>query len=1251
MSRQWTEEQRAAIQGREEHLLVSAAAGSGKTAVLVERIIRLTTDPEEPLDIDRLLVVTFTNAAAGEMRQRMGERLADLLRQQPGNRLLQRQLSLLNMAAVTTLHSFCLDLLRQHFQHLDLDPAFRVADESEGKMLQADVMEGVFEAGYTDGHSEFLHLVDRYGGERSDSRLQQLVYSLYFFSRSQPDPAGWLRAAVAALRQEEPSLDGFPWSVGLRQHIRRQLAGAVAQLEKARQAAGQPGGPSGYLPLLEKELVQLRGLSAGPEKPWDVLAEQINGLEWGRLPRCSADVDDQIKVLATRYRDGAKKTVRKISGQFFSRSAAQHLADLDRAAFDLQALVELTLQFEQSFRQAKLQRGLVDFNDLEHYALRLLEDPEAGVAAALRERFCAVLVDEYQDINQVQETILEKVSGNRFMVGDVKQSIYRFRQAEPGLFLKKYREFHPAEGAACRKISLAKNFRSRPEVIDGVNFVFRQLMTPVLGEIGYDGAAELVCGRGGSSEGQGREGTAIELHLLERTVTGSAGEEDFPEREEPGPAMADAESDSGDSDSMADDQEGEYSEADLTVAQREAQLTAGRIRQLMDPAQPFRIGDGDACRPVRYRDMVILLRAAKGWAETFSQELQLAGIPVYADSAGGYFEAAEVENMLSLLRIVDNPRQDIFLAGVLRSPLADFTLEDLTRLRLHSQGGDLFQALLDWPEETTELASKVQGFLARLEDWRTQARRGRLADLIWAVYRDTGYFAFVGAMPGGGQRQANLRALYDRARQYEATSFRGLFRFLRFIDRLRGGGSDLGTARSLGENEDVVRIISVHKSKGLEFPVVFLPGLGKKFNFQDLSGDLLLHRDLGIGSDVADMETRVVWPAISKLAIRSRLEMESLAEEMRIFYVAMTRARDKLVLIGSGKNLSRQAGGWADSLSAHQWYLPDFQLAGDRTWLDWLGRCLIRHRDGRLLRQLAGVGEDPLDNPGCNREFADFPGCWQVSLCPAGAQPLLETRIPPDMAGADLAALAEKGETVPVSGRWTGEVNRRMGWTYPGAVYLHKAAKVSVTRLAREAAAEEAVPPTGGEAAALPIRRPLFLQEKKGLNAAERGTALHLAMQHLDFQAAVDPGQIQDQLAAMVRRQVLSPQQAAAVPLPAVQSFLNSPLGHRLRLATACRREVPFTLALEGAEVYPDLPAGPEKVLVQGVIDLLFQEGEGWVIVDYKTGHDGRPDGDLKQEFTAQLELYARAVATIWGIPVREKYLYLFADCRLLQLD
>lgn len=1298
----WTPEQKRAIEERGCRLLVSAAAGSGKTAVLVERIIRLITDPGQPVDVDRLLVVTFTNAAAAEMRQRIAAALTAALNRRPDSGHLARQLILLNRAAITTIHSFCLDLLRQHFFRLDLDPAFRVADETEAFLLQQEVLDRLFEDLYhrSSGNDAFTALVDNYGGERSDESLRQLVLQVYQFARSHPWPEAWLESMAGAFARPETArqaaapqtavLEDLPWYPHLIAGIRIELEAAHSQIRQALAAAAAPNGPEKYRIRLEDDLRLVEDLLTACNRSWDELVRTIQEADFSRLPNCPATVDSQVRELVRDLRDGAKQRIRKLKDTLCARPATEHLDDLRQIAPLVRGLVDLVLAFAEAYRKAKAAQALVDFSDLEHLGLKLLLDPESSptslkpspTAFMLREQFHEVLVDEYQDINTTQETIIRLVSRpedqdpNLFLVGDVKQSIYRFRLADPGLFLEKYRTFPVRAEGQNRKINLTHNFRSRPEIIAAVNFLFRQIMTPTVGEIAYDREAELTAGATPPQSPPGTAvGGAIELHLLDRSGGFAAcGNNGQPMAIMPGTEMSadqtppvsgdDADNHSGPDlpAGFEDDPETVRMEARL-VARRIRELVAGKEGQAGPELMVFdrNLAEGGGYRPVAYRDIVVLLRTVRGWANIFLEEFQAAGIPAYAELGTGYFAATEVETMLSLLAVVDNPRQDIPLAAVLRSPLVGVTAAEMAEIRLTCPGGDFYDAVVtaatgsDRESGNTGeplspgLAGKLSRFLAQLDEWRTAARHGTLTDLIWRIYRDTGYYDYAGAMPGGAQRQANLRALHDRARDFEATSLRGLLRFLRFIARLREGGGDLGTAGTLGENEDVVRVMSIHKSKGLEFPVVIVAGLGKEFNLQDLNRSVLLHKDLGLGPDLIDRSRSLAYPTLAKLAIKQKLKLETLAEEMRILYVALTRAREKLLLFGNSANLERDLNRWRQTAGVSGWSLPDYCLASARNSLDWLFPALLRHRQGSLLQPPGWTG-DPV--------IAADNSDWQLFIHSPGELPAPATHSG-RTGDPHLWQAVRNLEAVVVGGeerqREREIVRGRLTWVYPGERLVSKPAKITVTELKgrdSDRDTDSAVPVFRERV----YPRPRFLQEETGLSAAEAGTALHLVMRHLDFRKVETVVQIRSQVERMVQSEILTPAQGNAVDLEAIAAFFTQPLGRRLLAAREVRRELPFTLAVPAAELYPELrenegslEAGAaavetEAVVIQGTIDCLIDEGEGGlVLLDFKT--DRVKPGELetvRERYQLQLDLYARAVETILKRPVREKYLYLF---------
>lgn len=1349
----WTDEQWRAIAAAGNNILVAAAAGSGKTAVLVERIIRTITDDVQPVDVDRLLVVTFTNAAAGEMRQRIGEALARELEKHPDSRHLRRQLSLLNRASISTMHSFCTSVVRQYYYRLNVDPHFRIADEVESELLQDEVLEALLEDEYgREDNGPFFDLVDRFGSDRSDVPVQQLIRKLYAFSRSHPFPEQWLDGLADMYHVPEGGrLDDLPWMPPLVEEVRLAAADAARTLQKALALAQRPGGPAAYVEPLQAELAALEHIAAC--RSWEALQEAFQALTFSRLPSVrKGTADEQVKAQVQQLRNDVKKRMDACRQQWFGTSPQERVEQLRALAPVVKTLVRLVREFGRRYDEAKKAKGLLDFNDLEHLCLRVLrrEDAPPGslapseAALAFREQFVEVLVDEYQDTNLVQEAILRLVSrgDNLFMVGDVKQSIYGFRLAEPGLFLAKYKAFTPDGSGEGLRIDLSRNFRSRVPVLAGTNFVFRQLMDEAVGELDYDDAAALKPG----AVYPEAEDTAVELVVLDRQEGENAEEaaggseggletEGRPGRGNGGDGDPEAE---GDADAWTETEE-------LAAAQLEGRWLARQIRTLIEQSFPVYDRRLGAMRPVTYRDMVILLRTLAA-APVLLEELKAHGIPVYAELPGGYFEAVEVSTMLSLLKVIDNPDQDIPLAAVLRSPIVGLREDELAAIRLHAPKARFWEAVQEAARTLPEsrVREKVRRFCQQLARWRDQARQGALSELIWQLYRETGYLDFVGGLPGGKQRQANLRALYDRARAYEATSFRGLFRFLRFVERMQDRGDDLGVARALGEQEDVVRLMTIHKSKGLEFPVVFVAGLGKPFNRQDLRENVLLHKDLGAGCRFIDAERRISLPSLPWLAVRHRLQRAQAAEEMRILYVAMTRAKEKLYLVGTVKDGKKAREKWAEVAQAAEdgWNLPALARLRAASFLDWLGPAVARHCQGGPLRNgVDGVNRVdeagatggssifgvPEGTRGFDTAVADDPSLWRVHLVPAAQ--LKETAALSEGQEAQLLAAVSAGRPVAVEAAEAAEVARRLDWRYPHEAATLVRSKWSVSEWKRR---QEQVP---DEAAAVPLivspqafRRPRFVQQQRTLTPTEKGSAVHLVMQLLPLNRSWDEAALREELQRLVDGEWLSPEEAAAVSVEAILRFFDSPIGRRLSQAPWVRREVPFSLAVPAAEVQawrasgtavgesqfpangvgrPDgrhgavewlsdgnggagerlvwekawasvpssggasregspgpgtagsgeAPMADDVVLLQGVIDCLFRDEQGLVLLDYKTDTIYGPFADfaaaepvLRQRYTVQLQLYARAVEAVWETPVDEKILYFFDGGHVLRI-
>lgn len=1240
----WTDEQLQAINIRQANVLVSAAAGAGKTAVLVERLISRITDKNEPIGVDRILVVTFTNAAASEMKERIGSALMACRQADPDNPYLEKQLLLLNKASISTLHSFCLELIRQNYFKLELprgltlDPGFRVGDETETALLKLDVIEDIFEEKYSKEEPLFLELVECYGGKKDDQGLQNLVSKLYSFSRSQRDPAAWLAHTADIFSGKDQDNNTAAYYGILLQSVSGRLEDALTRLQESARLAALPGGPLVYEKTLYDEINGLKEIIRSRDKGWQHVASSLQEYRFNSLKPCRGEVDRDLKEQAQALRNEAKKIIEDIRREYLVRAHDDMEKDMRKMAPLMGYLCSLVAEYAMAYLAAKLEKNIIDFNDIEHLALDLLTSEEDGrmvpsqLAAKIQEHYAEVLVDEYQDINGVQEAILQMVSRqnrdqpNMFMVGDVKQSIYGFRLADPGLFLGKYLAYSPDSAARETLIMLAKNFRSRPLILSGVNFIFRQLMTQRLGGLVYDDKAFLVCGASYppllSPEEQGFENFPVEVHLLDKQAeTGGEATES---------------SDAGTEEDGSGDQE------ELDALQEEARIAGRRIQELLG-AKIWDRAKGEY-RPASYRDMVVLLRSTKGTAEVFLEEFRKMGLPAYADVSGGYLAAMEIRLMLALLQIIDNPRQDLPLAAVLRSPMAGFTSSELASIRRLRPRGDFYDALrLAARKEKGELGGRVLRFLDRLQGWRTYSRRHSLTDLLWLLYRETGYYTYVGALPGGRQRQANLRVLQERARQYEQTTLRGLFKFLRFLDKLEENKGDLGIARALGEKEDVIRIMSVHKSKGLEFPIVIVAGLGKKINFQDLRDDVLVDKDLGLGPQWADLELRLKYPTLARLAVRDKLKIDTLAEESRILYVAMTRAKEALILIGTVKNLDRKLVRWRTALFHNEWELSPGLADGAGSYLDWLVPALLRHRDGQPLRLRCPAGSIE-EKKLLKCSWFNDPSRWFIRIW-ARAALTGNGEIQENKYAVELERISRLEAVDSVEGE-DCLIKKRLDWVYPGSSLAGFPAKFSVSEL-KNHYRKMSQDPAGADLIRhfrRNSRRPAFLREQKGLDAAEKGSALHLVMRHLDLQRVSTPEEIESQLKEMVAGEKLSPVQMKVIDPLTVWGFFRQPIGKRLLASPLVRREVPFTLALHPEELGLAVGADfQDTVLLQGTLDCLFQEGDGFVLIDYKSDVLSQETVEhFKARYQMQLDLYAKAVEAILKVPVQEKVLYSF---------
>ena len=1215
MAISFTPQQQQVIELHNRNILVSAAAGSGKTAVLVERIIRMVCDEEHPMDIDRLLVVTFTNAAAAEMRERIANGIAARLQEHPESEHIQRQMTLLHNAQITTIDSFSLFLLRNHFNEIGLDPAFRVADEGEIKLLQQDVLQELLEDKYAAEEETFLACVEYFCYAGSERVLEQHILNLSKYAASFPWPEEWLEARKADYDVADvQELEQSAYGQYLLDHIKNMLRGCVEKMEMVKNLCESPDGPYMYGELVENELEQLKRLAE-----YDSLEEfaaRIPAVTFGRLP---SKKDDSVSVnkreYAKKLRATVKDVLKDLSERFFRTPLPLAVEQGRRCMVAVNTLIDLVMEFDRRMRDKKLERKMVDFSDMEHYALDILLVKENGeihpshVAKEYREYFQEILIDEYQDSNLVQEYLLKAVSGeedgvyNRFMVGDVKQSIYKFRLARPELFLEKYDTYesepHPdkeEQTLHCQRIDLSKNFRSRTQVVDTVNQVFSRIMSKEIGGIAYDEAAALYAG----ASYPDNEDCESECLLVSTP-------EEIPESEGIGPKR--------------------------NAKQAEAMAIAQKIKKLR---QEYRVTDKatGTLRPVRFGDIVILLRSNAGWDKEFKEVLTEQGIPVYITSKTGYFAATEVQELLHLLRVLDNPRQDIPLYGVLHSVFGGFDEEEISLIRAEQKNGTLFEALQAYAEKDGQLSEKVKKFLECLDRYRSYTVYMPIRELLQTLVDDYDYLNYVTALPGGSKRRANVEMLMTRASDFEKTSYFGLFHFVRYIDQLEEYEVDYGEADTLDENADVVRIMSIHKSKGLEFPITFVAGLGKRFNIR--SATPIVDMDLGLAVPFVDADRRITNKTLRQTILSSKIREENLAEELRILYVALTRAKEKLILTASLPD------------AQEKWELQKEMPTDNISYLDFVSAS-------SFLDYLLPILPDT-----------------SVQVETISGEELWGGELREEMEGINRRVLLAD------AGQWVDEhalaaLQERFAFEYPHKELgkLYTKTTVSELKIAAMEEADETAFHTFEEKEVVPYI-PAFKRGEEKVSGTVRGNAFHRAMELLDFdkvfirpelfsEIPVDyeqyrkllaqDGEKEKQLSAslhdFLQNEVtalrLSEEYFEALNEKKLVRFLQSRLAYRMWRAGErgeLYREQPFVFGVSAGRLGEDFPAD-EKVLIQGIIDVFFVEENGIVLLDYKTDVIDSMES-LWNRYRVQLSYYEEALQNLMQMPVREKILYSF---------
>ncbi|MDR0879483.1 MAG: UvrD-helicase domain-containing protein [Clostridioides sp.] len=1347
-SPKWTKEQQEVIESRNCDLLVAAAAGSGKTAVLVERIIKMITSKEEKIDIDKLLVVTFTNAAASEMRERIGDAIVKELEANPEDKFLKNQILLLNKAKITTIHSFCLDVIKSNFHTIDLDPNFRIGDQNECNLIKKEAIEEVFDEMYEDRNLGLLNLVESYAEKGGDRAIEEMIMQIHNFARTSPDPEKWLTESAERFNVDDSfEFSNSIWAKYILEYVKIELEGLVASMKSAidlvhgtyeletfeqKLIAEYEGVYEIYKLCCEgkdlndeskfttssptTDVEREYGESDDEKTVWSEVYSRFRNFEFENyrkgVKNVSKDAVDAklLKEKAKAIRDKAKKSIEDIIKSSFNKDEEMIKNEMKIIYNLVRPISDVVIKFDERYSDKKREKSIIDFGDIEHFALRILtrrdEDGNlvsSEIAKKYQEVFYEIFIDEYQDSNLVQEVLLKSVARtdrpNRFMVGDVKQSIYRFRQARPELFLQKYNDYSGEKGDSHRKIMLYKNFRSRDEVIDSINYVFENAMSEKIGEISYTEDERLNLGAiyKENEDEKSVVGGVTEIHLIEKNSSKSDSQSGAEKGEDSEKVFGSARASSS-SNEIADGelQDGEEPE-ELDNIQIEARMVGKIIKNLMSPDEDGRtqmVFDKHTgeYRAVEYKDIVILLRATSSWAPVFSEELTNMDIPVYSDTGVGYFETTEIKVVMSILQVIDNPMQDIPLLAALRSPVFGFTPDDMANVRMIDRESSIYECLerisrvdlcevsegeleiskensgvLDIDQEIPKIeaqliedaskilegefvdefkktSEKAKFFMKKLKLYREKSVYMSTHEFLWYIYNDSGYYAYAGAMPGGLARQANLRVLFERAKQFGESSYKGLFNFIEFVDKLKKSSDDMGSAKTLGESADVVRIMSIHKSKGLEFPVVICSAMGKNFNMMDFKKKILYHHDLGYGPQVVDFDRRISFPSIAKDALKKKMMLESLSEEMRVLYVALTRAKEKLILTGSTRSVEKSMNKWAENIG-ESGKISEYGVLKGRNYLDWIMPSVIKHRDSENLR-------DYLDL----EVFTDADRSrWKTKIWDRNEISInsLENK-----EVSSLEAIIRNLDIDEYSSDYRELIEKNLDFKYKYALSTKRPSSISVTeikKIQQEYENDESTQMFDFSKTQDRLKKPMFIQESGGvskISPSERGTITHLVMQLLDLTRVENVARIKDQVLEFIEKKIITETQAEVINPFKLYKFFSSDLGRRMLLSDTINREKVIYSKMSLKDVYSEDEEiendeegrySEEQMMLRGIIDAYFEEDDKIVIVDYKTDYvDDENIGEVVGRYEKQLSIYAKSLADLTGKEVKEKWLYLF---------
>ncbi len=1133
---------------------------------------------KDKIDIDKLLVVTFTNAAAAEMRERVLDAIYKKLDENPENENLQKQIVLLSKSNICTIHSFCLDVIKNNFFEIDLPANFRIASAEEIELLKQETLEDVFEELYEKEDKNFAGLIESYSGYRGDENVQAMVLQVYQMVQSMPFPQKWLAKMVEKFNEKNDQGFDFSqsdWGAILLQNLKEEIMDCINHFKILKNRLDQYEEMKKYADIIEGDIKLVEGLYESC-KTWNdafVYAQNMTFARWAQDKKVTMELKDEAKDVRNRLKDSLKKLTEKT----LICDSEESYQNIYLMYDNLHTLQNLVLHFEEKFKVKKRSKNMIDFNDIEHYALQILvKENENGeivpteVAKKYQQKFEEIAIDEYQDSNQVQEFILRSVSrgNNIFMVGDVKQSIYKFRQACPELFLKKYQLYSLEGNEKGKKIQLFKNFRSNQNILDITNIIFENIMSEELGDINYTKEEFLNLGADYSEieNGLGKS----ELHLIDL------------KKEEPEETEEDEEN---------QELETDENTKNLSKVELEAIFTVQRIQELVKSGALMKCKDG-SYRKIEYRDIVILLRSTKMAAPIFERELVKNNIPVFSDTSNEYLDTIEVQTMLNLLKILDNPLDDIKMVAVMRSPIGSFTDNEIVEIRLENREANVYQNLLDNRQN-----EKVQAFVEKLEKWRQESEVLSLAELIWKIYIDTGFLDYVGWMPNGILRQANLRMLFERAKEYEKTSFSGLFNFIRFTEKLKSGSSDMAAAKVIGENENVVRIMSIHKSKGLEFPVVFLCQASKKINLQDLNSDILLDKNLGFGPQYVDYERKIEYPTAAKQAIKMVAKTEAISEEMRILYVALTRAKEKLILVGTCHNIQKEENNKIEILNMYgalKTRLNPILMKKYVSYLDWI---YLVYLTGKLQENLVlqfHNKEDLERKEQKEDEVRDFDFNQKV----------------------DLEA-----------------IDRLLNWQYEDLQKTSIPQKTTVSQI------KEGQNQIGLEEIKLKL-----LENKQQITFARRGSLVHLILQKLDFARDYQMRDLEEMVQRLVQKHILTEFEAQNINLQIIMKFLQSEIYLRIKDAREIYKEKTFCLNRVSEEF------SEAEISVQGMIDLYFIDKENkLVLLDYKTDFV-QEENELRTRYLVQLKIYQEALESALNRKVDEVYIYSTTLNRLVAL-